>query len=1435
MPQHNTTAFPCSFSQRRLWFLAQLPGASEAYHMPLAYELRGPLDRGALIRALDRLADRHEALRARLAAVDGEVFQRFGPPGGGFPLTVHDLAGRADAEDRLAALRREEATAPFDLARGPLFRGRLVSLAADRHVLLVTAHHIVSDGWSTGVLTRELGALYTAFRAGGDDPLPPPAVRYADHAARQRGQLSADAAARQAAYWRETLADAPALLDLPTDRPRPAEQDYRGAQLRVEFDAELTTALRTLARRNGSTLFMTLLTGWALVLSRWSGQTDVVIGTPTANRGRPELEGLVGFFVNSLALRVDLSGDPAAAGLLRRVRAATLGALTHQDLPFEQVVETVRPHRSPAHTPLFQVMFAWQNAGGDAPVLPDLDVTPLDTPCAGAKFDLALSLAEEGDRVVGTLDYATALFDPETVERHVRHLRRILTRMAAEPELPISALELLTPSERAQLLDDWGDSGREVPAVPFPALFEERVRSSPQAVAVEFGPVSLTYGELNARANRLARHLVGLGVGPERVVAVALPRSVRWLVATLAVLKAGGAYLPVDPAYPADRIAYMLTDATPACVLTDPATAPTLPGTTAPLVLLNDPDLPAPAPPAHSSASLPPVTAAPAHPSEAAAQACPAGAPGEGRSVGAAAPARPADAAAPARPAGAAAPARPAGAAAPARPADTAASARPADALDRGRPAYAPASAHPVGAAGPVGPADATDLTDAERTAPLRPDSPAYVIYTSGSTGRPKGVVVTHTGIAALSASQIERLAVTADSRVLQFASPSFDAAVWEVCMALLSGARLVMAPAEELLPGDGLAGVLRRHAVTHATLPPTALAVLPDDALPDGMTLVVAGEACPPALVAQWSPGRRMVNAYGPTETTVCATMSAPLSGAGTPPIGTPVAGTRVYVLDARLRPVPPGFRGELYVAGAGLARGYLGRPELTAERFVADPYGPPGTRMYRTGDLARWRPDGLLEFAGRADQQVKVRGFRVEPGEVEAALLELPGVLEAAVLAEPDGPDGPDGSGSPSRPGRPDGTGGTRLVAAVARGDTAPRPAGEWRAALARRLPGYMLPELVVEVPRLPQTPNGKLDREALLRRARTAGPAAQVNTSAPRDHVELALYRIWKGLLLHPDIGIRDDFFDIGGTSISAVKLAHAVRETFGVPLPVRDVMLHPTIEALGGRLRQGTAAQPPGSLIAFREGDGRRRVVCVHPGGGTAFCYLPLARALPEDCGVYGVQSPGLNPGETFLPTVEAMAEHYLRLIAPLLDGPLVLTGLSFGGLVAHEMGRRLALAGHTALSVVLLDTHGGDDTAAREGFEPVEMAEFREKLVRFNGMYPGIEDEQIERYFRVYNHNRAAAGAYRVPSTPARLVLLQAAHGLGEPELRAAGDHWRRRAGTGLRVERLDCDHWEILEPAGIPRVAALLESELTRRPTARPVPNEGRPGPARRA
>ncbi|MEU3187609.1 amino acid adenylation domain-containing protein [Streptomyces sp. NPDC006923] len=1288
-----------SFAQQRLWFLAQMRGASEAYHMPLALRLRGPLDREALARALDALVARHEVLRTRLVTTEGEAFQRIDPAEVGFACRIDDLTGRPDAEACLAVVRREEATAPFDLARGPLARGRLAVLAADHHVLMLTMHHIVSDGWSMGVLTRELSALYTAFHRGEANPLPPLPVQYADYAAWQRKWLADGGPAGQSDYWKEALAGAPALLELPADRPRPAEQDYRGGQLRLVFDRDLTTALTSLSRRHGSTLFMTLLAGWALVLSRLSGQSEVVIGTPTANRRRAELEGLIGFFVNTLALRIDLSATPTVAELLKRTRRTALTALAHQDLPFEQVVELVNPDRSMAHTPLFQTMFAWQNNEEGALALPGVEVTSLDSPYTVAKFDLTLSLAEEDGRLVGSLDYAAALFDAGTVARYGRCLRRVLEEMAAGPDRPADALEMLSEAERARLLEGWNDTAREVPAACFPELFEERVRSSPEAVAVCFGSLSLSYGEVNARANRLARHLTGLGTGPERIVAVALPRSVEWLVAVVAVMKAGGAYLPVDPEYPAGRIAYMLDDARPVCVVTDPATAPALPGTAGPLVMVDSPRT------------------------------------------------------------------------------ET---------------------------------ADPSDLTDADRSAPLLPGSPAYVIYTSGSTGRPKGVVVTHGGIASLAAAQAERLGVTSAGRVLQFASPSFDAAAWEVCMALLSGARLVMAPSEELLPGEDLAAVVRRHGVTHATLPPAALTVLPEDALPDGTTLIVAGEACPPATAGRWSAGRRMINAYGPTETTVCATMSGPLSGALTPPIGTPVVNTRVYVLDGRLQPVPVGVTGELYVAGSGLARGYLGRAGLTAERFVADPYGPPGTRMYRTGDLVRRRADGQLDFLGRADHQVKLRGFRIEPGEIEAALLDRPDVSEAVVLADHDA------AGEP------------RLVACVGGGGTAPRPAAEWRTALSGRLPAHMIPALFVELPRLPRTANGKLDRAALLRRARDSGPV-QVNQASPRDHIEMTLYQIWRRLLLQPDIGIGDSFFDIGGTSISAIKMAHAVRAEFGVTLPVRDIILNPTIEALGGRLRQGASGQPPSNLIEFRAGDGHRRVVCVHPAGGTAFCYLSLAKALPETCGVYGIQSPGVNPGEEFLPTVEAMAEAYVRLVEPLLDGPLVLTGLSYGGLVAHEMGRLLARAGHTELSVVLLDTQGTDDAEQRALTAPVDRAEFREKLVKFNGMYPGIDDQQVEQYFHLYNHNRMTARDYPAPPSPARTVLVQAtADGHDTPGLAAVRDFWRRRAEAGFLVEPVRCDHWEILETAEVLNVAALLGAELARFPASRPLPSAGR-------
>ncbi|MEO6504016.1 MAG: alpha/beta fold hydrolase, partial [Jatrophihabitantaceae bacterium] len=547
--------------------------------------------------------------------------------------------------------------------------------------------------------------------------------------------------------------------------------------------------------------------------------------------------------------------------------------------------------------------------------------------------------------------------------------------------------------------------------------------------------------------------------------------------------------------------------------------------------------------------------------------------------------------------------------------------------------------------------------------------------------------------------------------------------------------------------------------------------------------------------------PELAILNGYGPTETAVYSSAyldPRPLSRQC--PIGRPLSNTRIYLLNERLQPVPVGVAAEIYIGGAGVARGYLGRPGQTAERFVPDPFVP-GERMYRTGDLGRRLPDGDICYAGRRDHQVKLRGFRVELGEVEAVLREQLGVREAAVLFDETG------AGEP------------RLVAAVACGQSPTHQPAEWREAMSRRLPGYMIPAVFLELPELPMTANGKLDRAALLRQALADGPL-QVNQASPRDHVELALYKIWERLLVQPDIGIRDSFFDVGGSSISAIKLAHAINEEFGQRLPISEIVAHPSIEALAARLRRGSGG-PPGNLIEFRPGgadpDERRRVVCVHPAGGTAFCYLSLAKVLPASYGVYGIQSPGVNPGEAFLPTVEAMAEAYLRLIEPMLDGPLVLTGLSYGGLVAYEMGRRLALAGNEHVSVLLLDTQGTDDPVERAEIEPVDLAEFRDKLIKFNGMYPGIEDAQIEQYHQIYNHNRLTMRDYLTPPSTARLVLLQAVANRDSDSVRQALEFWGRRAGDapgGLTVEVVDCDHWEILETDEVRGVAALIEREL---------------------
>src|SRR5450755_1185452 len=924
---------PLSYAQQRLWFLAQLEGGSEAYHIPWGVRLQGSLDRAALKRALDRIVWRHEALRSSFERVEDRTVQRIGPAGGGFALEEHDLSGEPEAAAELERRLSEAASRPFDLAHGPLLRGQLIRLGEREHVLAVAMHHIVSDGWSMGLLSAELSALYGAYSGGGEDPLEPLGIQYADYAVWQREWLSGEELERQSEYWRGALQGAPAVLELPLDRARPARREYAGAVVPVEWDADLTRALKALSRRHGMTLYMTVLAGWAAVLARLSGQPEVVIGTPVANRTRAELEGLIGFFVNTQALRVGVAGT--VAELLRGVKERALDAQAHQDLPFERVVELVQAPRSLSHTPVFQAMLAWQNQDEGTLDLPGLTVTPVEMAYGVAKFDLELELSEAGGRIVGGLKYAAGLFERATMERQAGYLRRMLEAMAADERQAVDRIEVLSGEERQRLLVEWNRTGADYPRQCIHELFEAQAERTPQAVAVVAGEVRVSYAELNARANRLAHELIARGVKPDTFVAVCLERGVEMVVGLLAILKAGGAYVPLDPAYPRERLAYMLADSAPAVVLTQAGLLPLL-GAAAPPALLLD-----------------------------------------GAAAGWA-----------------------------------------------DRPAENPRP-------GELG---------------LHPRRLAYLIYTSGSTGRPKGVMIEHRQTVNFLCWARETFARAALSKVLFSTSLNFDLAVYECFVPLTMGGRIEMV-------ADALALRPERHDISLINTVPSALQTLLEGrAIGDRVEVVnVAGEALKRELAERLFAQTRvekLYNLYGPSETTTYSSGVEMNRETGfLPHIGRPIANTQIYILDAHGEPAPTGAAGEIYIGGAGVARGYLNRPELTAERFLKDPFAEdPDARMYKTGDLGRWLPEGAIEYLGRNDQQVKIRGFRIELGEIEARLAEHGSVREAVVVARED------------RPGE------KRLVAYVTGREREAIEVEALRAHLAARLPGHMVPAAYV-----------------------------------------------------------------------------------------------------------------------------------------------------------------------------------------------------------------------------------------------------------------------------------------------------------------------------------------------------------------------------------
>ncbi|HET7460272.1 MAG TPA: amino acid adenylation domain-containing protein, partial [Longimicrobium sp.] len=1037
LPREGGGPAPLSFAQERLWFIDRLEPGSAVYNIPVAWRLGGALDERALERSLGEIVRRHEALRTVFTEADGSPVQVVAPFGG-FALPVEELSGLGEAEREAAVRRRagEEARRAFDLSAGPLFRAALLRLGSEEHVLLLTMHHIVGDGWSTGVLFRELSALYAAYREGRESPLAELAVQYADYAVWQREQLAGEALDRQLAYWKERLAGAPELLELPTDHPRPPVQTYRGASVPVELSVELLERLQSLALSEGATLYMVLLGAFQVLLSKYSGSDDIVVGSPIAGRTRREVEELIGFFVNTLVLRTDLGGDPSFRETLRRVREATLGAYAHQEVPFEKLVAELQPERSLSHAPLFQVMFTLQNAEGRGDALAGLEVRGIGAAMEIAKFDLSLTLSTTAQGLRGALSYGTDLFERGTAERMLGHLARVLEQVAADADVRLSRLELLGEAERALVVEEWNRTEAEYPADRcIHELFEAQAARTPENVAVRFEAESLTYRELNERANRLAHHLVRRGVGPEVRVGICLERSLEMVVGILAVLKAGGAYVPLDPGYPAERLAFILADSATPVLLTRETLRGALPAR-------------------------------------------------EGVEV---------------------------------------------VSLDGAAEEIAAESAeNPRSGAGP--------------------DSLAYVIYTSGSTGAPKGALIEHRNVARLFTATEAWFGFGPGDVWTLFHSYAFDFSVWELWGALLYGGRLVVVP--ELVSRDPEAfhALVRREGVTVLSQTPSAFRqfIRVDGERGGELALrvvVFGGEALEPASLREWVERRgagtpRLVNMYGITETTVHVTYrpltEADVFGGSGSPIGVRIPDLHLYVCDSALRPLPVGVPGELYVGGGGVARGYLNRPELTAQRFVENPFGA-GT-LYRTGDRVRWLADGTLDYLGRLDEQVKIRGFRIELGEIEARLAEHPEVREAVVLAREDAP------------------GEKRLVAYVV-GDV---EAGVLREHLRRELPEYMVPAAFVALERLPLTANGKLDRKALP--APEGDAYARGSYEAPLGEVEAALAEIWAEMLGLERVGRWDHFFELGGHSLLAIKLIERMRRA-GLHTDVRALFTTP----------------------------------------------------------------------------------------------------------------------------------------------------------------------------------------------------------------------------------------------------------------------------------
>ncbi|MCG7410809.1 non-ribosomal peptide synthase/polyketide synthase [Paenibacillus sp. ACRRX] len=1298
-----TELLPLSYAQQRMWFMDKLEPNGTVYHIPCAWRLNGVWQIEALQQAFNGIIERHESLRTVFQEVDGttvQLIKTYMPQ----KWRVNDLTSISSLDERelvMKQLLQSQLEAPFDLENGPLIRVEWIQMDKEELVVLCLMHHIISDGWSLDILVHEWLTLYEAITKNEPPALQAPLVQYADFSIWQRRWMTDELMDRQLEFWRNQLAGELPILQLPTDRPRPSVQSYRGATYQVFMPDALLEKIKGLSRQENTTLFMTLLAGYQGFLSRYTGQLDILVGSPIANRNYKEIENLIGFFVNTLVYRADMSQNPTFKQLLAQVRKQALAVHEYQDVPFEKIVEAVQPQRNLSHSPIFQTMFNWRAKGTQITDLNEKKVEWLQSSMTSAKFDLTLGMSEVDEGLNVAFEYNTDLFDASTIERLTGHFEHWLHQVIDYPDQPISGLDMMCEEEKHTVLKLWNDTGMEYSRDKLlHEWIEQQANEDPEAVAVRFEDTLLTYQELNSQANQLAHYLRKRGVGPDCLVGICVERSLKMVVGLLGIMKAGGAYVPLDPSYPKHRIEYMLQDAEINIIIAEGSVLTLLP---------------------------------------------------EGMDV---------------------------------------------ISLDQ--------DFEQISLESNISPEQSVSL-----------DNLAYVIYTSGSTGNPKGVMLQHGSLLNFMYAMKIKFDLTSGDNWLALTSISFDISILELFFPLISGATVVVVSKDQVLDGKELITMIERQHISYVQATPMVWRLLLNSGYQpsESMTLLVGGEMLPAALAEDLvKGGSKVYNMFGPTESTIWSTMwRVNLDGPVT--IGRPISNTEIFILDRNLQPVPSGIVGELYIGGAGLAKGYLNRPDATGERFIKNPFNRSlYDRIYRTGDLVKYRSDGSIEYIGRTDSQLKIRGFRIELGEIEAVLNLHPDISQAVVLAEETE------------------EGDKQLIAYV----TGSGDVKSWRKYLVERLPSHMVPGLFVSVSVMPLTPNNKIDRNALSHYKSEVNATSNKSIN-PRDSIEYQLVQMWKELLPHENITIKNDFFELGGHSLMAIKLLSKIHNHWGASLQVLTFFQNSTIEKLARLIRQERFEDCNTSEIMINMSTTTQQpFFCIHPAGGNIYCYNQLAKLLKGKCSFYGIQSPFLENEGVDL-GLEEIVDFYLDEIKKVQpNGPYMLGGWSLGGAIAYDLACKLEQRGESVSLLVLMDTMlaKGNRYEFSEEAAILELEElmsdqpspivdvFEERTIQ--NRYQNILDQakrsemlpedseisSIERIIDTYRYNMQLLCSYEAVKYNSKVVYFKAQE--GEDLLH----DWNEVLTGSMETYYVEGKHADMMNSPAVDRIAEKLADEI---------------------